>query len=409
MIDKQDFCSGDVSTKASNSPVLRKHMPELDVLRGAAIFAVVMYHGLYWSGAVPFGPISKLIIQATVSGWLGVNLFFVLSGFLITGILLDTKGQQSYYRRFYLRRVVRILPAYFATILVLVLLHRFTLGSTIVALLFLANYDGIYPLALGYWPFWSLSVEEQFYLFWPMLVANVRHRTLTFISFGLCLLEPLLRYLSASGRIPLGEVHLSTYLIADNLAMGALVAIFVRSRHATLRNAVRLGLAIIAAGVACLFIGIPFGILHRTNVFGAALQTVPWNFIFTGTLLLLLGLRSPLFSGPYTAPLRFLGYISYGLYLSHLLIFDAYDTTVRHISSVFLRSTLQGSFTRLLLAGTLAVLVAWLSRRFFEGPFLRMAPRSAVTPTSPETSRSSGRPSPPQTAPQLSASDTAPR
>jgi peptidoglycan/LPS O-acetylase OafA/YrhL len=382
MIDKQAFGNGDVPTKSSNVPVLRKHMPELDVLRGVAILAVVLYHGLYWSGAVAIGPISKLVIQASVSGWLGVNLFFVLSGFLITGILLDTKGQQSYYRRFYLRRVVRILPAYFATIAILVLLHRFTFGSTVVALLFLANYDAIYPLANGYWPFWSLSVEEQFYLLWPALVANVRLQALTFISFGICLFEPLLRYLSASGRLPLGEVHLSTYLIADNLAMGALAAIFVRSRHATLRNAVKLGLAIIAAGVACLFIGLPFGILHRTNVFGAALQTVPWNFIFTGTLLFLLGLRSPLFSGIYTAPLRFLGYISYGLYLCHLLIFEAYDTMVQHISRSFLRLTLQGSFTRLFLAGTIAVLVAWLSRRFFEAPFLRLKIGSHTPKTS---------------------------
>src|ERR1700744_1028317 len=100
----------------SDRPLLRKHMPELDVLRGLAIFSVVLYHGLYWDGGHTTSKIMKLIVKASVFGWLGVNLFFVLSGFLITGILLDTKGRPDYYRRFYLRRVQRILPAYLATI-----------------------------------------------------------------------------------------------------------------------------------------------------------------------------------------------------------------------------------------------------------------------------------------------------
>ncbi len=98
-------------------------MPELDVLRGAAVLMVVLYHGLYWSGAVSSTRLGMFLIKASVVGWLGVNLFFVLSGFLISGILLDSKGHSSYYRRFYQRRVVRILPAYLVTIAVLLLLH----------------------------------------------------------------------------------------------------------------------------------------------------------------------------------------------------------------------------------------------------------------------------------------------
>ena len=102
---------------SSDQAVLQKHMPELDVLRGLAILVVVLYHGLYWSGAVSTSRIGTLFIKASVFGWLGVNLFFVLSGFLISGILLDSKGRSNFYRRFYLRRVFRILPAYWATIL----------------------------------------------------------------------------------------------------------------------------------------------------------------------------------------------------------------------------------------------------------------------------------------------------
>lgn len=347
-------------------------MPELDVLRGIAVLTVVLHHGLFWSGAVSSNRIGILIIKASVVGWLGVNLFFVLSGFLISGILLDTKGRHSYYRRFYLRRVVRILPAYLVTIAVLVGLHYLTLGSTVVALLFLTNYE-IFPVVGSYGPFWSLAVEEQFYLFWPMLVSKMSVRGLTVFSVGLCLIEPLLRWLSASGHVHLGDVHASTYLIADNLAIGALAAVFVRSRYGSRKNGLRLGLAMILAGITILVLGIPFGILHRTNNFGAALQTVPWNIIFAGVVLTLLALQSPLFSGIWTAPLRFLGYISYGLYLYHLIVFfDVYDKLVRHIANPALRTNLQGSFTRLVLAGALAVFVAWISRRFFEEYFLRL-------------------------------------
>src|SRR6184192_54282 len=95
--------------QSSGVRLLQKHMPELDVLRGCAILAVLLYHGLYWSLGSSPNPLFNAVIKSTVVGWLGVNLFFVLSGFLITGILIDSKGKPSYYRRFYLRRVLRIL------------------------------------------------------------------------------------------------------------------------------------------------------------------------------------------------------------------------------------------------------------------------------------------------------------
>ena len=216
--------------KPLNLPLLSKHMPELDVLRGLAIFMVLTFHGLYWSGAHTSIHVINLFIHATVVGWLGVNLFFVLSGFLITGILLDTRDRPSYYRQFYLRRAFRILPAYLAVILILILARFIQLPQTVMSLLFLANYLALLRIPGGYGPFWSLSVEEQFYLLWPTVVAKVSTRTLTVICFGLCLIEPFLRWLTASGHLPLGDVKTATYLIADNLALGALAAIFARSR-----------------------------------------------------------------------------------------------------------------------------------------------------------------------------------
>ncbi len=366
-----DLKAGSMSPSA-RLPLIQKHMPELDVLRGVAILAVLLYHGFYWQQAVSSSRWVTAFYNSTVIGWLGVNLFFVLSGFLITGILVDSKGKSSYYGNFYRRRALRILPAYLAVLLVLVLLGAMTYRSFAVDLLFLANYS-TYLHATNYGVLWSLSVEEQFYLFWPALVANVSKRVLAFVSLLICLVEPLLRWLSVSGTFRMGEVHSGTHLIADNLALGALAALFARSRFGTRGNGVRLGLALCASGALVFVLGVPFGILHRTTLTGAAFQTVPWNLLFTGVLLLALGLRSPVASSRWTSPLRFLGYISYGLYLVHLLIFQAYDAVVAHLFRwPGLQHGLQAASMRCAIALTVSVLVAWASRSLFEEPFLRM-------------------------------------
>ncbi|MGH9595343.1 MAG: acyltransferase family protein [Edaphobacter sp.] len=357
--------------RSADLPILQKHMPELDILRGCAVLAVFFYHGLYWTGATSSNHLAHLFIKSTVVGWLGVNLFFVLSGFLITGVLMDAKGRTSFYRNFYLRRALRILPAYLALIAILILVGWLQFRSAMVALLFIANYDYFLRFG-GYGPLWSLSVEEQFYLLWPTIVGRVSTRTLLIISTALCLLEPLLRWLSASGHLPLGNDHTLTYLIADNLALGALAAIFARSTYGTLRNGINLGLALGLSGLVVLAVGYPFGILHRTSAFGAAFQIVPWNLVFTGALLLSLGLRSPLASSAWTAPLRFFGNISYGLYLVHVLIFVRYDDNVPHISNPALRHFMQEWFVRFVITGGISILIAWLSRIFYEERFLQM-------------------------------------
>jgi peptidoglycan/LPS O-acetylase OafA/YrhL len=368
-----------VLANPSDLPLLRKHMPELDVLRGVAILMVVFFHGIYWSGATTSSHLVNLFLRVTVVGWLGVNLFFVLSGFLITGILLDTKNKPSYFRQFYLRRALRILPAYLAMILLLVVTDYIRVPQTIVALLFLANYMSAMHIPGGYGPLWSLSVEEQFYLVWPAVVRAVSVRALTLISLALCVIEPVLRWLTASGHLNFGDIKGSTHLIADNLALGALAAVFARSRHGTLRNGIRLGAALCATGLFIFVVGYPFGILHRNNYVGDSLQTVPWNLVFTGLLLASLGLRSPLFTSIWTTPLRFFGFISYGLYLVHVFIFHWYDKTLPHISSPPWHHLLQLSLVRFFTCASFSVLIAWLSRRFYEERFLRLGRKALVT------------------------------
>jgi peptidoglycan/LPS O-acetylase OafA/YrhL len=341
-------------------------MPELDVLRGLAILMVVLFHGLYWSGQTSTNLLFGLFIKATVFGWLGVNLFFVLSGFLITGILLDSRTKPDYYKRFYRRRALRILPAYFATIVVLYFARNTqTVNLRLLSAIgFYANY-----VTGGYGPFWSLSVEEQFYLVWPAIIKKISIHWLTWLCLSLCFLEPGLRWFDATHNQIIGNAKQATYLIADNLAIGGLAAIFARSSYGTLRNGVRAGLVLCIAGIGIFLIGYPFGILHRNTVVGSALQTLPWNLCFAGALLLSLGLRSPWFTSSWAKPLTFLGYISYGLYLIHGLLFGLYDD--RLLPLISNQSFLRWSLVRFTLVGGASILVAWLSRRYYEEPCLR--------------------------------------
>jgi peptidoglycan/LPS O-acetylase OafA/YrhL len=158
-------------------------MPELDTLRGIAVLLVLFFHGFGFGfryGLEGLSEFPKLFVAATLPGWIGVNLFFVLSGFLITGILLDTKTRPDYYRRFYTRRALRILPLYYAVLLLLAVLTRTGLVSRHASWVFLglsffylSNVTVLLGVAMQYGVLWSLAVEEHFYLLWPGVVRRL--------------------------------------------------------------------------------------------------------------------------------------------------------------------------------------------------------------------------------------------
>ena len=147
-------------------PILRPRMPELDTLRGIAVLMVFLFHG--FEEMVAPGPIRPLWQRWTLAiiqqGWTGVNLFFVLSGFLITGILLDSRRKPQYFSRFYYHRVLRILPAYYLLLLVLFTLHYTGIfpGVDVIKFLglcviYLANLAILFGVTVHYWPLWSLA------------------------------------------------------------------------------------------------------------------------------------------------------------------------------------------------------------------------------------------------------------
>ena len=364
-------------------PLLRAHMPELDTIRGLAILGVLFYHGLYWARDLSlYTPWQRHVFTLMAPGQFGVNLFFVLSGFLITGILLDSRNRPDYYQRFYFRRALRILPAYYLTLLLLILFKLTSRGFLLMSLAYSSNISPLFGIALSYPVLWSLSVEEHFYLIWPMAARRISLPKLFWFLGAILVLSPLCRFLY---HVQVFRTHMTslgygpfTWNQLDGLALGAVVAILVRSHGWNRRRMWRLSLVLVTFAILLTAIGYPFGILTRRSGIGEALQCVPWNLAFASLLgaFLLIG------SGPWkrltTPPLMiFLGKISYGLYLYHLMVFLGYDWVARQIKfNTRLNLTLwEQAWLRMVIVGAVAILVAYLSRRYFEEPFLRLKDR----------------------------------
>ena len=156
------------STNNSKAP---ERIPELDGLRGLAVLMVMAYHAFaYEMVREQWGGLARALVWVTNLGWLGVDLFFVLSGFLITGVLLRTRQDARYLSNFYWRRALRILPLYFFVLLVIGLFYAHAGQFVLLSALFLVNWASLFGVPLIYGPLWSLAVEEHFYLFWPWVV-----------------------------------------------------------------------------------------------------------------------------------------------------------------------------------------------------------------------------------------------
>ena len=358
-------------------------MPELDAIRGIAILMVMVYHGFYWQVELSrFPRWQRILLTSAWSGRLGVNLFFVLSGFLITGVLLDSRSRIDYYSRFYKRRALRILPAYFAMLFVLAMAHQLPWRFGLLSALYLSNLTPLFGVALAYPVLWSLAVEEHFYFVWPAIVRRVPLNGLLIVCVGGVLACPLLRFISfhyANGF----EFNYYTWNSADGLACGAILAILVRKIQ---DSRGKLRLIVIFSGSIAALLG-PFAIFSRTaTALGVALQVVPWHAAFVALLgtFLLVG-TSPKHQLVQWPILRFLGHISYGLYLIHLLVFSVCS---RYLAGYNIAA-------RFAVASTISVLFAYFSRAYFEERFLKWKessplPREIGRPLRLRTSKSQG-------------------
>ena len=214
-------------------------IPELNGVRGIAILLVLLYH---FQGPRP-ASLPRILYAPLALGWSGVDLFFVLSGFLISGILLDTNSSVNYFSSFYARRALRIFPLYLITIfayfdIALPLAHHFGYwrswnGSLqIWYWLHLSNWHSAYGndvLLLGH--LWSLSIEEQFYFIWPVVILLVRPSRLTYLCSITILVALGLRIAYLHSSFGYEFLHRLTPFRVDSLAVGCLIALLVRNKN----------------------------------------------------------------------------------------------------------------------------------------------------------------------------------
>ena len=360
-------------------------IPELDGLRGMAILAVWLGH---YFAAPGEGSVWFLSGYWFRLGWTGVDLFFVLSGFLIGGILLDVRESPTYFQTFYARRLFRIIPLYYAWIAAYILLAAFaghyvvehigSLESVDVPILshflFWQNFSRPLAPAVAFWWFnstWSLAVEEQFYLVAPVVVRYLSKRALTVFLIAATIGAPIVRLLVRSHfeSGPLLAFRLMPCR-ADSLAIGMLAAVAWRSPTVRARLSVHGVMlygpfGILLAGVAWIWRYSPDPLFPLTQVFGYT-----WLALFFAVLMFA-AISKP--AGPLAVVARLklfreLGGVSYCIYIIHTSVFLFCHRILLHS----LPSVTNGRVAIVtLLAAGITCAIAKLSWRFFEEPLLR--------------------------------------
>jgi peptidoglycan/LPS O-acetylase OafA/YrhL len=357
------------NSAATGAPIQRptwlpSYIPELQGLRGLAVLAVVIYHchprleGTW-------------LYRASLWGWAGVNLFFVLSGFLITSILLESRGKPRYFRNFYARRALRIWPVYVLVLIVCYLNAPWFIGPTVFEairtapwwayIFFLQNlFHLALPPAVG--PTWSLAIEEQYYFLWaPVVRLLSRPRWLVIVLCAALVASPLFRMTHFAWITP---THSLTHL--DGIAMGSLLAVGLHTLALSRRAWLTLGLAGMALGfpaAATIAGGTAFLDTALTTGFGGAVLA---SIASTGA-------RTPVNAVLRRGPLAFYGRISYGMYMTHIMVFIYFGWFDRKMDAYGVAGNLAVVAFRLV-AATAVASALWYG---FESRILRLKRRFA--------------------------------
>ena len=350
-----------MSTASTLTPDGRpRHVPSLDGLRGVAILLVLFFHFFYDRSG---GPLLDAFGAAAPLGEAGVDLFFVLSGFLITRILLSTKGSDRYFSNFYGRRAVRILPLYSGALLVLFIVWPALAGDEIVPLyeqawywLYANNIAYTFRVSIpGPIHFWSLAVEEHFYLVWPLLVAALPLGRLARTTVLLVGVAVATRFLLLHAGFIAGYFTLARM---DALAVGCLLAVWERQGRLDVHR------RLFAVAGPCLAVGlVVLWVLPGSD--GVELTKYTVAALAFGCLLGTMVTRPPsarLNRVLSARALRFTGRISYGMYVLHPSVYHTLGSRVQPL----------GVAVELLAVVGATYLVSYVVFRFYETPFLKL-------------------------------------
>jgi peptidoglycan/LPS O-acetylase OafA/YrhL len=371
-----------VAEAARGGMRIPKYIPQFDGLRGIAILVVLLAHLTYLDG-IRFARVFEY-------GRTGVDLFFVLSGFLITGILLDTKELPGYFKNFYARRALRIWPPYYAVFLIFfVLSPLFSHGGSFLTDVKTWPYYATYtqnlffnfPKSVPLGPTWSLAVEEQYYFFWAPVVFFCGRKSLRNILLGMIVFSLCFRAASFFRGASLDFVHDFTLCRLEPLAAGGLAALWLRSDKCNLRK--WNGWATIALMV---------------GVSGVRLALIDWGFetriysypflaaAFAGMLALsLTANQATTFLGRALTQrwLVYTGRISYGVYLIHVPIFICMSLAGRRLWGTSQYSAVKQALM-VCMAFAAVYAVASISWFCFERPILRLKERFRSAKTAVE-------------------------
>ncbi|WP_225010221.1 acyltransferase family protein [Novosphingobium percolationis] len=300
----------------------RSHIPSLDGIRALAILFVIVVHAFYRG---PASGLTGIGAQVIMAGWSGVDLFFVLSGFLITSILLEAKGKPGYFRDFYVKRFGRIFPLYYTILIAFALLGMINVPKVNVMVenyldhwwayfLFISNLGDLFGWNLNnpMGPAWSLAVEEQYYLVWPALVFALSQRALKITAPVLLIAFAVLRFILV-GQITPSAVYHFTLTHADGILTGSIIALY---RDDIARNVRWAGPILAVLTVMLLAVFVTAGTVHYENPVVQRFGYLPIA-LFYGTFLVLGIANRNLAQALSIRPLRVIGKYSYCIYLIH--------------------------------------------------------------------------------------------